>query len=72
MKFTMDVVGGKYNNAKKDNDFVYHDKVPALDSLPEVKGAVNYHIHISYICHAVGFFFIIIVLLMYANVDTST
>ena len=34
----MDVVGGKFNNAKKDNDFVYHDKVPTFDSLPEVKG----------------------------------
>ena len=38
LKFTLDVVGGKFNNAKKDNDFVYHDKVPTLDSLPEVKG----------------------------------
>ena len=29
----------RYNAAKKDNDFVYHDKVPDIDSLPEVKGA---------------------------------
>ena len=28
-----------YNSVKKDNSFVYHEKVPALDSLPEVKGA---------------------------------
>ncbi|XP_071112236.1 tyrosine-protein phosphatase non-receptor type 23-like [Haliotis cracherodii] len=39
LKFAQDVVGGKFNSAKKDNDFVYHEKVPALDSLPEIKGA---------------------------------
>ncbi|XP_052237529.1 tyrosine-protein phosphatase non-receptor type 23-like isoform X2 [Dreissena polymorpha] len=39
LRFTHDVVGGKHQAAKKDNDFVYHDKVPELDSLPEVKGA---------------------------------
>ncbi|XP_061164355.1 tyrosine-protein phosphatase non-receptor type 23-like [Saccostrea echinata] len=38
-RFAMDVIGGKYQSAKKDNDFVYHDKVPDLASLPEVKGA---------------------------------
>ncbi len=41
LKFSMDVIGGKFSNAKKDNDFVYHDKVPALESLPEVKGALS-------------------------------
>ncbi|KAI1885650.1 hypothetical protein AGOR_G00206010 [Albula goreensis] len=39
LKFTMDVIGGKYNSAKKDNDFIYHESVPALDTLPSVKGA---------------------------------
>ncbi|KAK3591678.1 hypothetical protein CHS0354_040598 [Potamilus streckersoni] len=39
LRFTNDVVVGKYEAAKKDNDFVYHDKIPALDTLPEVKGA---------------------------------
>ncbi|TRY65701.1 hypothetical protein DNTS_005550 [Danionella cerebrum] len=39
LKFTMDVIGGKYNSAKKDNDFIYHECVPGLDSLAEVKGA---------------------------------
>ncbi|XP_041374588.1 tyrosine-protein phosphatase non-receptor type 23-like isoform X2 [Gigantopelta aegis] len=39
MKFVQDVVSGKYTAAKKDNDFVYHEKVPPLDSLPEIKGA---------------------------------
>jgi len=28
----------RFNSAKKDNDFVYHDKIPAFDSLPEIKG----------------------------------
>ena len=41
LKFTMDVVGGKYNSAKKDNDFVYHEKEPQLDSFPEVKGEIE-------------------------------
>uniref|UniRef100_A0A2K5DU12 Tyrosine-protein phosphatase non-receptor type 23 n=1 Tax=Aotus nancymaae TaxID=37293 RepID=A0A2K5DU12_AOTNA len=28
-----------YNSAKKDNDFIYHEAVPALDTLQPVKGA---------------------------------
>ncbi|KAL4217444.1 Tyrosine-protein phosphatase non-receptor type 23 [Mactra antiquata] len=39
LRFTHDVVGGKQQSAKKDNDFVYHDKIPAYDTLPEIKGA---------------------------------
>ncbi|XP_067834870.1 tyrosine-protein phosphatase non-receptor type 23 [Heptranchias perlo] len=39
LRFTMDVIGGKYNAAKKDNDFIYHEAVPPLDSLSSVKGA---------------------------------
>ncbi|GFO05598.1 tyrosine-protein phosphatase non-receptor type 23, partial [Plakobranchus ocellatus] len=39
LQFAKDVILGKYESAKKDNDFVYHDKVPDLASLPEVKGA---------------------------------
>ncbi|XP_069501929.1 tyrosine-protein phosphatase non-receptor type 23 isoform X2 [Ambystoma mexicanum] len=39
LKFTMDVIGGKFNSAKKDNDFIYHETVPALDTLQPVKGA---------------------------------
>jgi hypothetical protein len=31
----------RYQSAKKDNDFVYHDKVPDLAGLPEVKGTYN-------------------------------
>ena len=38
LRFTNDVVAGKYQSAKKDNDFVYHDKIPAADTLPDVKG----------------------------------
>uniref|UniRef100_A0A672TK30 Tyrosine-protein phosphatase non-receptor type 23 n=1 Tax=Strigops habroptila TaxID=2489341 RepID=A0A672TK30_STRHB len=29
----------QYNSAKKDNDFIYHEAVPALDTLQSVKGA---------------------------------
>lgn len=39
LSFAMDVIGGKFHAAKRENDFVYHDKVPPVDSLPEVKGA---------------------------------
>ncbi|XP_063417338.1 tyrosine-protein phosphatase non-receptor type 23-like [Mytilus trossulus] len=39
LRFTNDVVGGKFQSAKKDNDYVYHEKIPAGDTLPEVKGA---------------------------------
>ncbi|XP_048366481.1 LOW QUALITY PROTEIN: tyrosine-protein phosphatase non-receptor type 23 [Sphaerodactylus townsendi] len=39
LRFTMDVIGGKFNSAKKDNDFIYHEAVPALDTLQSVKGA---------------------------------
>lgn len=38
IQFINDVVSGKYTAAKKENDFVYHEKLPALDSLPEIKG----------------------------------
>ncbi|TSK20078.1 Tyrosine-protein phosphatase non-receptor type 23 [Bagarius yarrelli] len=39
LRFTMDVIGGKFNSAKKDNDFIYHETVPCLETLPSVKGA---------------------------------
>ncbi|MGH0118469.1 UNVERIFIED_CONTAM: hypothetical protein FKN15_054321 [Acipenser sinensis] len=29
----------RFNSAKKDNDFIYHESVPALETLPSVKGA---------------------------------
>lgn len=28
----------RFNSAKKDNDFVYHETVPSLESLASVKG----------------------------------
>ncbi len=39
LTFTSDVINGKLNNAKKENEFIYHEKVPELDGLPELKGA---------------------------------
>ncbi|XP_021352040.1 tyrosine-protein phosphatase non-receptor type 23-like [Mizuhopecten yessoensis] len=39
LRFTNDVVTAKFTQSKKDNDFVYHEKVPAMDTLAEVKGA---------------------------------
>lgn len=32
------LLGFRYNSAKKDNDFIYHEAVPALDTLQSVKG----------------------------------
>ncbi|XP_059364280.1 tyrosine-protein phosphatase non-receptor type 23-like [Carassius carassius] len=39
LRFTMDVIGGKCNSAQKDNDFIYHESVPPLETLTSVKGA---------------------------------
>ncbi|KAM8967488.1 tyrosine-protein phosphatase non-receptor type 23 isoform 2-T2 [Pelodytes ibericus] len=39
LRFTMDVIGGKFSSAKKDNDFIYHESVPTLETLQAVKGA---------------------------------
>lgn len=41
LQFVNDVIAGKYTAAKKENDFVYHEKIPTLDSLPEVKGMLS-------------------------------
>lgn len=38
VQFINDVVTGKLTAAKKENDFIYHAKIPALDTLPEIKG----------------------------------
>lgn len=37
----------RFNSAKKDNDFIYHDSVPSLESLASVKGNRKqfHHIH---------------------------
>uniref|UniRef100_T1HD61 BRO1 domain-containing protein n=1 Tax=Rhodnius prolixus TaxID=13249 RepID=T1HD61_RHOPR len=37
--FTRDVVEGKRKAARNENDFIYHEEIPELDSLPNVKGA---------------------------------
>ena len=37
--YTGDVVNGKMEISKKENEFIYHEKVPDLDTLPEIKGA---------------------------------
>ena len=38
LTFVSDVINVKLGNAKKENDFVYHEKVPPIDKLTEVKG----------------------------------
>lgn len=39
LSFAHDVIGGKLKMAEKENEFVYHEKVPDKSSLPEIKGA---------------------------------
>ena len=39
IQFAHDVVGGKLKAAEKENEFVYHEKVPEKTTLPEIKGA---------------------------------
>ncbi|VDP02548.1 unnamed protein product [Soboliphyme baturini] len=40
ISFVRDVVIAKYDNAKKENDFVYHELTPTLESMPVLKGAL--------------------------------
>ena len=37
--YTNDVCQGKLDISKKENEFIYHEKVPDVDSLPSIKGA---------------------------------
>lgn len=39
----------RYNSARKDNDFIYHESVPNLDMLAGVKGIENSHLFIRMI-----------------------
>ncbi|XP_040578953.1 uncharacterized protein mop [Lepeophtheirus salmonis] len=39
LSFSSDVINGKFDNAKKENEFVYHESVPDINTLPELKGA---------------------------------
>ncbi|XP_048579167.1 tyrosine-protein phosphatase non-receptor type 23 isoform X2 [Nematostella vectensis] len=39
LQFMVDVVSNKLEGAVKDNDFIYHEVVPELSALPEIKGA---------------------------------
>lgn len=32
----------RFNSAKKDNDFIYHEVVPSLETLPSVKGILGF------------------------------
>jgi tyrosine-protein phosphatase non-receptor type 23 len=39
LQYSSDVINGKLDNAKKENEFIYHEKVPEKDALQHVKGA---------------------------------
>ena len=39
LTFSNDVIQGKLENAKKENEFIYHEKVPDQETLIELKGA---------------------------------
>ena len=40
LQFVQDVITVKFENAKKENDFVYHLSVPAFDKLPVIQGTM--------------------------------
>ena len=39
LQYSSDVINGKLENSKKENEFIYHEKVPERDALQPVKGA---------------------------------
>ncbi|KAL0274013.1 UNVERIFIED_CONTAM: hypothetical protein PYX00_006557 [Menopon gallinae] len=39
LSFVHDVVEGKRNPAKRENEFIYHEEIPDINVLPEVQGA---------------------------------
>ncbi|KAB0798419.1 hypothetical protein PPYR_09412 [Photinus pyralis] len=39
LAFTTDVIEGKKKAAKNENEFIYHEEVPEMDALQEVRGA---------------------------------
>lgn len=38
LKHAQETIEAKGKQLKKDNDFVYNEKIPAADALPEIKG----------------------------------
>ena len=40
--FTSDVINGKYESAKKENEYIYHEKAPDFESMPPHKGKIPY------------------------------
>ena len=39
--FASDVIDGKYESAKKENEYIYHEKAPDFESLPPHKGEMS-------------------------------
>lgn len=37
----------RFNSAKKDNDFIYHEAVPSLETLPSVKGILSWFLSLN-------------------------
>lgn len=41
VSFVFPIITFRFNSAKKDNDFIYHESVPSLETLASVKGKYN-------------------------------
>ena len=39
LAFSSDIIDGKFESAKKENEYIYHEKIPEFDSLPKHNGA---------------------------------
>lgn len=40
LKHAQETIETKSKQLKKDNDFVYNEKIPAAENLPDVKGVI--------------------------------
>ena len=52
LAYAHDIVNGKLEVSKKENEFIYHEKVPELDTLSEIK------VSPEHLCYTWDYFYI--------------